>query len=171
MNQYEDDEETFDIPTSKTNAELQQKKNPDQTANNIQTTIFDFTYNFSWGLLFLIFRHYNDQSCDIINAWSLAAEIFLFFMAGFKLLIEIPILYYNRGSQQNQLIDAVQFVELFLNILILVGLTYAYLQHEDCMHLRMFILIYLIVSYFILFIWILIIIYSFCNKGKILRNS
>ncbi|CAD8186829.1 unnamed protein product [Paramecium octaurelia] len=163
MNQHQEDAEIFDIPTSKRNSEL--------TGRTLSSTVFAIIYNFSWGLLFMLFRHYNDQSCDSINAWSLYAEIFLFLMAGYKLIIELPIQYQTNGFWKEKLLDVVDYVELFFNILILIGLTYAYLQHEECTHLRMFILSYLVVTYFIIFIWILTMIYLICNKDEQSRSS
>ncbi|CAK87525.1 unnamed protein product (macronuclear) [Paramecium tetraurelia] len=171
MNQHQEDAEIFDIPTSKRNSEL--------NGRALSSTVFAIIYNFCWGLLFFLFRHYNDQSCDSINAWSLYAEIFLFLMAGYKLqelyflqrIIELPIQHKTNGVWKDKLFDAVDYVELFFNILILIGLTYAYLQHEECTHLRMFILSYLVVTYFIILVWILTMIYLICNRDEQSRSS
>ncbi|CAD8181600.1 unnamed protein product [Paramecium pentaurelia] len=163
MNQHHEEGEIFDIPTSKSNSEL--------NGRTISFTLFSIIYNLGWGLLFLLFRHYNNQSCDSIDTWSLYAQIFLFVVAGYKLIIELPIQYKTNGFWKEKLFDIVDYVELFFNTLILIGLTYAYLQHEECIHLRMFILSYLIVTYFIIFIWILTLIYLFCNKDGQSRRS
>ncbi|CAD8101406.1 unnamed protein product [Paramecium sonneborni] len=170
MNQQQEEAEIFEIPTSKQNTE-QTKRNSDQIVRSLSSTIFAIIYNLGWGLLFLIFRHYNDQSCDNIDTWSLYTEILLFLMAGYKLIIELPIQYKTNGSWKIKLFDIVDQVELFLNIVILIGLTYAYLQHEECLNLRMFILSYLIITYFIIFIWVLTMIFLFCNKDEISRSS
>ncbi|CAD8079981.1 unnamed protein product [Paramecium primaurelia] len=50
MNQQQEEVEIFENPNSNRNSE--------EMSKSIFSTVFAIIYNFSWGMLFLIFRHY-----------------------------------------------------------------------------------------------------------------
>ncbi|CAD8072135.1 unnamed protein product [Paramecium primaurelia] len=162
MNQQQEEVEIFDNPTSNRNSE--------EISKSLFSTVFAIIYNSSWGLLFLIFRHYNDSECQLIDSWTLYTEIVLFTIAGYKLLIELPIQYQTNEQWKNQLFDVVDYLELFFNVVILIGLTYAYVQDEECYHLKRFVLGYLIVTYLILMIWLISFIYIICSREQFTQN-
>ncbi|CAD8186352.1 unnamed protein product [Paramecium pentaurelia] len=163
MNQQQEEVEIFENPNSNRNSE--------EMSKSIFSTVFAIIYNFSWGMLFLIFRHYNDSECQLIDSWTQYTEIVLFIIAGYKLFIELPIQYQTNIQWKNQLFDVVDYLELFFNIVILIGLTYAYLQNEECYNLKRFVLGYLIVTYLILLIWLISFIFIICNREQFSRNQ
>ncbi|CAD8183780.1 unnamed protein product [Paramecium octaurelia] len=166
MNQQQEEVEIFDLPNSNRNSE--------EINKSLFSTVFAIIYNSSWGLLFLIFRHYSNQDdseCQLIDSWTLYTEIVLFTIAGYKLFIELPIQYKTNEQWKSQLFDVVDYIELFFNIVILIGLTYAYLQNEECYHLQRFVLGYLIVTYLILMIWLISFIFIICSREQFTQNQ
>ncbi|CAD8168834.1 unnamed protein product [Paramecium pentaurelia] len=155
MNQQQEEVEIFDNPTSNRNSE--------EISKSLFSTVFAIIYNSSWGLL-------DDSECQLIDSWTLYTEIVLFTIAGYKLLIELPIQYQTNEQWKNQLFDVVDYLELFFNVVILIGLTYAYLQDEECYHLKRFVLGYLIVTYLILMIWLISFIYIICSREQFTQN-
>ncbi|CAD8110904.1 unnamed protein product [Paramecium sonneborni] len=161
MNQQQEEVEIYDLTNHNRNSE--------EISKSLISTVFAIIYNFIWGLLFLIFRHYSnkdDTECQLIDSWTLYTEIVLFVIVAYKLFIELPIQYKTKNQWKNQLFDVADQLELFFSIVILIGLTYAYLQNEECDHLRNFVLGYLIVTYLILIIWIISYIFIACSREQ-----
>ncbi|CAD8099471.1 unnamed protein product [Paramecium sonneborni] len=117
------------------------------------------------------FQLRDNADCQLIDKWSFYTEIVFFAIAAYKLFIELPIQYKTNEQWKNQLFDIADYLELFLSIVILIGLTYAYLQNEECYHLRKFVLGYLFITYLILMIWLISFIFIHCSREEFNRNS
>ncbi|CAD8103492.1 unnamed protein product [Paramecium primaurelia] len=132
----------------------QSHQNSEDTNNQLFSIIFAIIYNFIWGILFYIFRHlYYEEECKGMNFWSFIAQIFLFSVAIYKLW------------KQN-LFEITEKVEFVLSIIVLIGLSYAYFQFEDCYGLRNFVLFYLIVTYVVLGIYLISLLLLILNKSN-----
>ncbi|CAK79702.1 unnamed protein product (macronuclear) [Paramecium tetraurelia] len=156
-----------------------ERKSPQQSedANNQLFSIcFAIVYNCIWGMLFCFFRHRycktiafqsrDEEECKVMNFWSLVAEIFLFTVAIYKLAIELPVYYRALGRWKNKLFEIAEKVEFVLSIIVLIGLSYAYFQFEDCQGLRTFVLVYLIVTYLVLGIYLVSLLLLITNKSN-----
>ncbi|CAD8149519.1 unnamed protein product [Paramecium octaurelia] len=136
------------------------------TDNQLFSIVFAIIYNCILGFLFCLFRHlYYDEECKIMNLWSLLTEIFLFSVAIYKLAIELPVYYKAQGRWKQNLFEIMEKVEFVLSIIVLIGLSYAYLQFEDCNGLRSFVLCYLIVTYLVLGIYLVSLLLLITNKS------
>ncbi|CAD8174099.1 unnamed protein product [Paramecium octaurelia] len=147
-----------------------ERKSPQQSedANNQLFSIgFAIVYNCIWGMLFCFFRHrYYEEECKVMNFWTLVAEIFLFTVAIYKLAIELPVYYRALGRWKNKLFEIAEKVEFVLSIIVLIGLSYAFFQFEDCQGLRTFVLVYLIVTYLVLGIYLVSLLLLITNKSN-----
>ncbi|CAD8153972.1 unnamed protein product [Paramecium pentaurelia] len=139
----------------------------EETNNQLFSIIFAIIYNFIWGILFYIFRHlYYEEECKGMNFWSFIAQIFLFSVAIYKLAIELPVYYKAQGRWKQSLFEITEKVEFVLSIIVLIGLSYAYFQFEDCYGLKNFVLFYLIVTYVVLGIYLISLLLLILNKSN-----
>ncbi|CAD8174040.1 unnamed protein product [Paramecium pentaurelia] len=141
--------------------DLQRKsqQNSEDTNNQLFSIGFAIIYNCIWGIL-------DEEECKVINFWSLVAEIFLFTVAIYKLAIELPVYYKALGRWKHKLFEVAEKVEFVLSIIVLIGLSYAYFQFEDCYGLRNFVLFYLIVTYLVLGIYLVSLLLLITNKSN-----
>ncbi|KAM3142554.1 hypothetical protein pb186bvf_005456 [Paramecium bursaria] len=149
MNQNGDDEQIAlkkDEQIHELAKEKKQQQIQEHNEGMKQAITFTIVYNLIWGILFAIFRYINDEVCFHVELWTLIIMIYLFGSVLFKIIFQLPqaLKSQTQSLQRFKLEDSMETIICFI---LMIGLTFAYFQFEDCSTLRNFSLVYLVLSY------------------------